>query len=145
VPFFLVNIGMQLKLDVFQSPSIIALAVLLTIIALFTKWLGCGLAAMSLGWRRAAQVGVGMSPRGEFCIVVIQIGLGLAVIDNALYGVVLAMVVATTLIAPPLLKILFASEPAANADIDNNDAGGLLAGRGFLQDWLINVCRQSTR
>ncbi len=131
VPFFLVNIGMQLKLDVFQNPTIIALAVLVTIVALLTKWLGCGLAAMSLGWRKAGQIGVGMSPRGEFCVVVVQVGLGLAVLDDDLYGVVLAMVVATTLIAPPLLKILFASEAAAEGDIDTNDAGGIIAQGDF--------------
>lgn len=121
VPFFLVNIGMQLKLDVFRDFSIIALALLLTTIALLSKWLGCGLASVSLGWRRAAQVGVGMSPRGEFCVVVVQIGLGLAVLDDALYGVVLFMVVATTLIAPPLLKFLFASEDAAESKIEAAD------------------------
>ena len=131
VPFFLVNIGMQLKLSVFQNPSIIALAVLVTLIALLTKWLGCGLAALSLGWRRAAQVGVGMSPRGEFCVVVVQIGLGLAVIDDTLYGVVLFMVVATTLIAPPILKYLFSNEDAAKGTIDREDAGGIVAEGDF--------------
>ena len=131
VPFFLVNIGMQLKLDVFQNRSVVVLAISVTAIALLTKWLGCGLAAMSLGWRRAAQVGVGMSPRGEFCIVVVQIGLGLAVIDDALYGVVLFMVLATTLIAPPILKYLFADEDAAKGTIDREDAGGIIADDDF--------------
>lgn len=127
VPFFLVNIGMQLNLSVFSDPKIILLAVLVTVVALLTKWLGCGLAALSLGWRRAGQVGVGMSPRGEFCVVVVQIGVGLSVLDDVLYGVALAMVVATTLIAPPLLKILFASEEAALGKIDSDDAGGIVA------------------
>ncbi|MGI8556641.1 MAG: cation:proton antiporter [Pyrinomonadaceae bacterium] len=131
VPFFLVNIGMQLKLDVFKDSTIIILAILVTIIALLTKWLGCGLAAMSLGWKRAAQVGVGMSPRGEFCVVVVQIGLGLAVIDDALYGVVLFMVVATTLIAPPILKYLYSDEDAAKGTIDREDAGGIVADGDF--------------
>ena len=131
VPFFLVNIGMQLKLGVFRDSTIIILAVLITVIALLTKWLGCGLAAMSLGWRRAAQVGVGMSPRGEFCVVVVQIGLGLAVIDDVLYGVVLFMVVATTLIAPPILKYLFSNEDAAKGTIDKENAGGIIADGEF--------------
>lgn len=127
VPFFLVNIGMQLQLDVFQDMSVLLLAVIVTVIALLTKWIGCGLAAYSLGLRRAAQVGVGMSPRGEFCVVVVQIGLGLAVIDAKLYGVVLFMVVATTLIAPPILKWLFSDEDAAKGTIDKENAGGIVA------------------
>jgi Kef-type K+ transport system membrane component KefB len=110
VPFFLVNIGMQLRLDVFREPAVLALVLVITLIAALTKLLGCGLGALSLGWRGAAQVGVGMIPRGEVGIVVAQIGLSLAVITDALFGVVLFMSVATTLIAPPFLRLLFASE-----------------------------------
>lgn len=108
VPFFLVNIGMQLRLDVFREPAVLALVLVITLVAALTKLLGCGLGALSLGWRGAAQVGVGMIPRGEVGIVVAQIGLSLAVIPDALFGVVLFMSIATTLIAPPFLKLLFA-------------------------------------
>jgi len=110
VPFFLVNIGMQVRLDVFRSKSILLLTILVTLLAVVTKLIGCGIGALSLGMRRAAQVGMGMVPRGEVGIVVAQIGLSLAVINDALFGVVLFMAVATTLIAPPFLKLLFGSE-----------------------------------
>lgn len=110
VPFFLVSMGMQLKLEVFRDWSVIALALLVTVIAVVTKLVACGLGAWRFGWRRAGQVGMGMVPRGEVGIVVAQIGLGLAVINQSLYGVVLVMAVATTLIAPPFLRILYASE-----------------------------------
>jgi Kef-type K+ transport system membrane component KefB len=126
VPFFLVNIGMQLRLDVFRSPSVIVLCVLVTLVAVATKLFGCGLGAINLGIKRAAQVGMGMVPRGEVGIIVAQIGLSLAVIGPELYGVVLFMAVATTLIAPPFLKILYASEPAAQAEIGPADAGGIV-------------------
>jgi Kef-type K+ transport system membrane component KefB len=53
---------------------------------------------------------MGMVPRGEVGIVVAQIGLGLAVISDALFGVVLFMAVATTLVAPPFLRLLFRRE-----------------------------------
>ncbi|HEX5886765.1 MAG TPA: cation:proton antiporter [Pyrinomonadaceae bacterium] len=127
VPFFLVNIGMQLRLDVFRSSSVIVLCVLVTLVAVATKLFGCGLGAINLGIRRAAQVGMGMVPRGEVGIIVAQIGLSLAVIGPELYGVVLFMAVATTLIAPPFLKILYATEPAAQAEIGPADAGGIVA------------------
>ena len=127
VPFFLVNIGMQLRLDVFRSPSVIILCVLVTLVAVATKLFGCGLGAINLGIKRAAQVGMGMVPRGEVGIIVAQIGLSLAVIGPELYGVVLFMAVATTLIAPPFLKMLYAGEPAAHAEIGPADAGGIVA------------------
>jgi Na+:H+ antiporter len=127
VPFFLVNIGMQLRLDVFRSPSVVVLCVVVTLVAVATKLFGCGLGAINLGIKRAAQVGMGMVPRGEVGIIVAQIGLSLAVIGPELYGVVLFMAVATTLIAPPFLKILYGSEPAAHAEIAPADAGGIVA------------------
>jgi Kef-type K+ transport system membrane component KefB len=106
VPFFLVNIGMQIQLSVFRDLSLIWLALAITLVALITKLIGCGAGAWSLGLKRAAQVGVGMMPRGEVGIVVAQIGISLGVIDAGLYAVVLFMAVATTLIAPPLLTTL---------------------------------------
>ncbi|HEX6046744.1 MAG TPA: cation:proton antiporter [Pyrinomonadaceae bacterium] len=127
VPFFLVNIGMQLRLDVFRSPSVIFLCVLVTLVAVATKLFGCGLGAINLGVKRAAQVGMGMVPRGEVGIIVAQIGLSLAVIGPELYGVVLFMAVATTLIAPPFLKLLYRGEPAAQEQIGPDDAGGIVA------------------
>jgi Kef-type K+ transport system membrane component KefB len=127
VPFFLVNIGMQLRLDVFRSPAVVLLCVLVTLVAVVTKLFGCGLGAINLGIKRAAQVGMGMVPRGEVGIIVAQLGLSLAVIGPELYGVVLFMAVATTLIAPPFLKMLYASEPAAHSEIGPADAGGIVA------------------
>ena len=126
VPFFLVNIGMQLRLDVFRSSSVIVLCLLVTVVAVATKLIGCGLGAINLGMKRAAQVGMGMVPRGEVGIIVAQIGLSLAVIGPELFGVVLFMAVATTLIAPPFLKMLYAGEPAAQAEIGPADAGGIV-------------------
>ncbi len=127
VPFFLVNIGMQLSLSVFRSSSVIVLCMLVTLVAIVTKLLGCGLGAFNLGMRRAGQVGMGMVPRGEVGIIVAQIGLSLAVIGAELYGVVLFMAVATTVIAPPFLKLLYASEVAATKEIGPPDAGGIVA------------------
>lgn len=110
VPFFLVNIGMQLRLDVFRDWSVVTFAFWVTVIAVLTKLIGCGAGAWGLGWKRVGQVGMGMVPRGEVGIVVAQIGIGMAVINDSLFGVVLMMSVATTLIAPPFLRSFYASE-----------------------------------
>ncbi|PTU31778.1 cation:proton antiporter [Stenotrophobium rhamnosiphilum] len=114
VPFFLVGIGMQLNLTIFNDMNVVWMAVWVTLIAVVTKVVGCGLGAWSLGLRGAAQVGVGMVPRGEVGIVVAQIGLGMGVISESLFGVVLFMAIATTLIAPPFLRPLFARTGAAD-------------------------------
>lgn len=126
VPFFLVNIGVQLNLSIFKDTSVIILALVITIVAVLTKFVACGLGAYGIGWRRSAQVGIGMVPRGEVGIVVAQIGLGLAVINEAFFAAVLFMAIATTLIAPPFIKILFANEDAAHGKIGADDAGGII-------------------
>lgn len=110
VPFFLVNIGMQLDLAIFREASVIVLAVTITLAAVVTKFVGCGLGAWGMSRREMAQVGVGMIPRGEVGIVVAQIGLGLGVISGHFFASVLFMAVATTLIAPPLIKLLYSED-----------------------------------
>jgi Kef-type K+ transport system membrane component KefB len=113
VPFFLVNIGMQLDLAIFKDLSVVVLAVALTVVAVITKFVGCGLGAWGMSRREMAQIGVGMIPRGEVGIVVAQIGLGLAVISPQFFAAVLFMAVATTLVAPPLIKFFFVKDHAA--------------------------------
>ncbi len=110
VPFFLVNIGMQLDLNIFKDLSAVILAIALTLVAVVTKFVGCGLGAWGMTRREMAQIGAGMIPRGEVGIVVAQIGLGLAVISPQFFAAVLFMAVATTLIAPPLIKVFFVKD-----------------------------------
>jgi Na+:H+ antiporter len=111
-PFFLVAIGMKLDLKIFLSPQVLLLSAVVIALALLSKFLGCGLAALRMGKRRALQVGVGMMPRGEVGIVVAQIGLAMTG-NGTLYAVAVAMAVATTLAAPPFIKMAFAGEPVS--------------------------------
>lgn len=108
VPFFFVTMGMQMKLSVFGQQEILVLAALVTVLAILGKLVGCGLGAYALGWRGALQVGVGMVPRGEVGIIVASIGLQLHTISDGLYAVVIVMTLVTTLLTPPVLKMLFA-------------------------------------
>jgi Kef-type K+ transport system membrane component KefB len=117
-PFFLVNIGMKLNLSIFLSSEIIILSLVVTLLAVVTKMIGCGVGALKMGRRRAVQVGVGMIPRGEVGIVVAQIGLALAAVSDAIYGVVLAMAVVTTLVAPPFIKLAFAGEERSGEKLE---------------------------
>jgi Kef-type K+ transport system membrane component KefB len=113
-PFFLIAIGMKLNLAIFASWSAVWLTLVVIVLAILTKFLGCGLGALGMGRRRAVQVGVGMIPRGEVGIVVAQIGLALSAVSDVVYGVVLAMSVITTLAAPPLIKVAFSNEQAVS-------------------------------
>lgn len=107
VPFFLVGIGLHLDLTAFAKPSTMALAIIIFGAALVSKFLGCGLGALGMGRVNAMRVGVGMVPRGEVGMVVAQIGLSMGVMAQSVYGIVVFMSVATTIVAPPLLKLAF--------------------------------------
>jgi Kef-type K+ transport system membrane component KefB len=107
VPFFLAGIGLNLNLSVFGSLGTIGLALVVLAAAVLSKLIGCGFGALALGKKDAFRVGAGMVPRGEVGMVVAQIGLGLGVVSQQIYGLVVFMAVATTIIAPPLLKIAY--------------------------------------
>jgi Kef-type K+ transport system membrane component KefB len=77
--------------------------------ALISKFIGCGLGALGLGRTEAFRIGVGMVPRGEVGMIVAQIGLGFGILTRSSYGVVVFMSVATTIVAPPLIKIAYRS------------------------------------
>ncbi|MBF0492058.1 MAG: cation:proton antiporter [Deltaproteobacteria bacterium] len=113
VPFFLVEIGLQLELNVFKDWHVISLSLLLTVFAVASKILGCGLGALGMDKKSILKIGVGMVPRGEVGIIVAQIGFSMGVLNSQLYAVVVFMAVATTLLVPPFLKILFSSKKRA--------------------------------
>lgn len=108
VPFFLAGIGLRLSLDIFAEQSTMLLGLAVLVAAVASKVIGCGLGAMSLGKEEALRVGVGMVPRGEVGMVVAQIGLGLGVVSQPVYGVAVFMAVMTTILAPPMLKWAYA-------------------------------------
>ena len=110
LPFFLAGIGIHLKLSTFRNRSTLLLALVIVGAAIVAKLLGCGLGAWRLGRHDALRVGVGMIPRGEVGMVVAQIGVGFGVITQSVYGIIVAMSVVTTLVAPSLLRFAFRNE-----------------------------------
>jgi Kef-type K+ transport system membrane component KefB len=107
VPFFLAGIGLHFSLAALSNWPTVILASVILLAAMLSKFIGCGLGAYRLGWADASRVGVGMIPRGEVGMVVAQIGQSLGVIGAHVYAVVVLMSVATTLVAPPLLKLAY--------------------------------------
>jgi len=107
VPFFLAGIGLHVDLSAFAHLKTALLAVVILAAAVISKFIGCGLGAMGMGKADALRVGVGMIPRGEVGMVVAQIGLGFGILSQTSYGVVVFMSVATTIVAPPLIKIAY--------------------------------------
>ena len=101
-PIFFVLMGIQVKLETFLDPEVLLFAGALIVVAVIGK-LAAGLGAT--GKLSRIAIGIGMMPRGEVGLVFASIGKTLGVIDNTLFASVVLMVIFSTLITPPLLKI----------------------------------------
>jgi Kef-type K+ transport system membrane component KefB len=119
-PYFFFTMGSRLDLSVF-SRSVVMLAAVLSLIAVFSKIVGCGLPMYREGWRSMLQVGVGMTPRGEVALIVALIGLQMNMISQRAYALVIIMTAITTVLPPPFLKMLFAPH---GGDTDGAAPGG---------------------
>lgn len=102
--------GMTLKIWLF--------AVILTLIAIISKMVGCGLGAKvcKFTWKESLQTGVGMISRGEVALIVAEKGRQVGLISEDLFAPIILVVIVTTLITPILLKVVFkGDEPAESA------------------------------
>ncbi len=90
------------------TPSIILFLITLTLVAILTKLVGCGLAAklQGMSWKDSTIVGLGMSPRGEVAMIVALIGLNQNLIGQDIYVSLVMMSLLTTIATPLLLRPL---------------------------------------
>jgi Kef-type K+ transport system membrane component KefB len=108
-PFFFFVMGAKMNLNVF-SPRLLISAAVVSVLAIISKLVGCGLPVLREGWDTALKVGVGMTPRGEVGLIVALIGLQMKMISDAAYAIVVCMTGITTLFAPIGLRFLFRNQ-----------------------------------
>jgi Kef-type K+ transport system membrane component KefB len=108
-PYFFFSIGAQLNLKLFDRNVLVASAII-SLLAVISKLIGCGIPLLGEGWSAALQVGVGMMPRGEVALIVALVGLQSGIVTQSTYAIVVSMTAVTTIIAPPLLRYLFRNE-----------------------------------
>ena len=113
-PFFFVLLGAQVDLHAVYRPALLWMTGVVCVLAIVGKLIGCGLGALTLGFKNALRIGIGMVPRGEVGLIVAAVGLMLHTISPEVYTVVVMMSIVTTLFAPPVLRALLprAPEPA---------------------------------
>jgi len=111
VPIFFVAMGMLVNVN--EAVTIAGLGVLILVLAIVGKALGCGVVSYYSGfnYHGAIRVGIGMVPRGEVGLIVAYIGLSHGIIQQPIYVIAVVMSIITTLITPPLLKTAFAKGP----------------------------------
>ena len=119
VPVFFVYMGLRVDLLSFASFDVLIFAGLLSVAAVVSKQ-ASALGVFKPGLNRWA-VGVGMIPRGEVGLIFASIGhtvlvAGSPVLSDNTFSAIVAMVMLTTLAAPPLLKAAFAEPSAATGN-----------------------------
>ena len=125
-PVFFASIGLKVVLPK-MSMSIILFAVILLIVAVLTKVIGCGLGAKICKFsnKDSLRIGVGMVSRGEVALIVASKGAAVGLMNEKYFAPIVIMVVVTTIITPILLKFVYKSKKGD----DNESKGELEVGK----------------
>jgi Kef-type K+ transport system membrane component KefB len=105
---FFVSLGILADFHALTA-EIAVFLIALTIVAIVTKVIGCGIPARFSGLctRDALIVGFGMAPRGEVAMIVALIGLESGIIDQGVYVTLVLMSLLTTLFTPIVYRNWF--------------------------------------
>jgi Na+:H+ antiporter len=107
VPVFFISIGLRADAHALFSAPVLSVA--LVAVAVAGKLIGCGIPARLCGFTadEALRVGVGMISRGEVGLIVASYGLAHGAIGRDVFSAAVVVVLATTMLTPPLLRSAF--------------------------------------
>ncbi|MBW6410650.1 cation:proton antiporter [Clostridium weizhouense] len=107
-PVFFASIGIKFKLPA-MNVSMIIFSIVLVLVAIITKIIGCGIAAKLCKFSslESLQIGTGMVSRGEVALIVANKGASLGLMSSVFFGPIIIMIIITTIVTPLLLKIVF--------------------------------------
>ena len=132
-PLFFAIIGAQVDFRAVNL-EILMLSGVIIVIAVVTKYLGCGLPAWLFlkNKNQGMRVGIGMISRGEVGLIVAGVGISSGVLTNDVYSTIVIMVAVTTIITPIWLKIEYRKEQKGEVNnsvqkdnSNNNNADGV--------------------
>ncbi len=108
IPLFFVSIGLSSNFRALGGHWLLLGAIF--VVAVVSKLLGCGMAAlgMGMGLVRSFRVGCGMISRGEVGLIVTAMGASTGIFNETEVAVMVAVVLLTTLITPLLMRGAFA-------------------------------------
>lgn len=104
-PIFFASIGINMTIPK-MSISVVVMTIVLIIVAILTKIIGCGIGAKLCGYSNCEviQIGIGMISRGEVALIVANKGMKLGIMNSYFLPPIIIMVIITTIITPILLK-----------------------------------------
>lgn len=116
VPVFFASIGVSAQFSGVLDQ--LWLIVALCAVAIVSKWIGgaLGAKAAGFGWRSSWGVGAAMISRGEVALIIAAIGRDSGLMSEEMFAVSVVVVLVTTLVTPPLLKVMFAEKVQGNTE-----------------------------
>lgn len=128
VPVFFAMVGAEVDLRAMASTQALGLGAALIVVAVAGKVVA-GFAPWWFAGRRLL-VGVAMVPRGEVGLIFAQTGVAAGVLAGGEFGAVVAMVVVTTFLTPPLLGAIAGPPPGGRGDGENTSGLNELVAEG---------------
>ena len=106
-PIFFISLGLQVDLPLaLGNVALLVFGGVLTVVAILTKVVGCGIPARLTKMTRheALAVGWGMTPRGEVGLIVALAALSASVIAESLFSVLVVVMILVSVLPAPLFK-----------------------------------------
>ena len=111
-PVFFASVGLKVTFSN-MSATVVVLTVLLLVVAILSKIIGCGLGAKICKYTnlQSVKIGIGMISRGEVALIVATKGMSMGLMKDEFF------VVATTIVTPILLKLAYKYQASREADV----------------------------
>lgn len=119
-PVFFATAGLRVDLGLLADADVAVWGLVVIAVASLSKFVGAlaGGALARLPGRESAALGVALNARGALEIVIAAVGLALGVLNAASYTVVVLMAMATSMMAPPLLRAVLREWPGTTEEQD---------------------------
>ena len=125
LPLFFVYSGLNTRINLVNTPELIAIAVVVVLIASVGKGVACTLAAKATGmtWNDSLAVGSLMNARGLMELIILNVGLERGLITPTLFTIMVVMAIVTTVVAGPIFELVYRRQDHMSQQIATVGAG----------------------
>ncbi len=125
-PLFFATAGLRVDLSLLSEPEVLVWALIVIAVASVAKFAGAFAGAKFAGMsnREGAALGAGLNARGAMEVIIATVGLGIGVLNDAAYTVIVLMAMVTSMAAPPSLRLAvrnFAGSDEEKARLDQEE------------------------
>src|SRR3954469_9309315 len=114
-PVFFATAGLRIDLQKLANPSALLWAGIVLAVAIASKLIGAygGARVARLSRREGLALAIGLNCRGAVEVVIATVGLTIGVLSSTAYTAIVLMAIVTSVMAPPLLRLVVRDWPGA--------------------------------